>query len=487
MRSRRMLIVLAAIVMLVTGAAPAAEASAPYESYNYNYWRDAVPSPEAYMPSRSITGEALGIGNFLEPSDMYAAENGNVYLLDRGNNRIVVTDRNWKLKNVIAGFDNNGKQDSFNKPEGLFVAADGTIYVADTENKRVVMLHANGQLAGIIEKPQSDILASNFEFVPLKLTVDRAKRVYVVTRGVFEGIVQFDSDGTFIGFVGTNKVQPNAADYAWRLYATKAQRAKMVLFIPTEFSNVDIDSKGFVYATNIDPGSDTPVKRISPSGDDVLKRYGYFPVKGDIRYRQMGNDGGPSQLVDVKVRDAGMYSVLDSFRSRIFTYDEEGNLLYEFGGKGNQLGTFKLPVAIEAIGDRVVVLDQGRGRIVEFRPTAFGSAVNKAVALHNDGQDQEAVKVWQQVLKLNSNYDIAYIGIGKSYLMEKRNKEAMTYFKLGMDRKDYSVAYKRYRREVIKEHFGQAMTVVLVIALTSWTAWMAARYRRRRRLISHEG
>ncbi|PWW07450.1 hypothetical protein DFQ01_102344 [Paenibacillus cellulosilyticus] len=485
MRSRRMLIVLAAIVMLVSGAAPTAAASAPYESYNYNYWEDAVPSPEAYLPSRSITGEGLGIGNFLEPSDMYAA-NGSVYVLDRGNNRIVVMDSNWKLKTVIKSFDNNGKQDGFNKPEGMFVADDGTLYIADTENKRVVMLHSDGQLAGIIANPKSDILASNFDFVPLKLTVDRAKRVYVVTRGVFEGIVQFDSDGSFIGFVGTNKVQPNAADYAWRLYATKAQRAKMVLFIPTEFSNVDIDKKGFVYATNIDPGSDTPVKRISPSGDDVLKRYGYFPVKGDIRYRQMGNDGGPSQLVDVKVRDNGMYSVLDSLRSRIFTYDEEGNLLYVFGGKGNQLGTFKLPVAIEAMGDRMAVLDQGRGRIVEFKPTAFGSSVNQAVALHNDGQDQAAVEVWQQVLKLNSNYDIAYIGIGKSYLMEKRNKEAMTYFKLGLDRKDYSVAYKRYRREVIKEHFGQAMTVIMVIALASLAAWMMVRFRRRRRLISHE-
>jgi NHL repeat. len=486
MRSRRMLIVLAAIVMLVSGAASASAASAPYESYNYNYWRDAVPSPEAYMPSRSITGENLGIGNFLEPSDMYST-NGNVYVLDRGNNRIVVMDSKWKLKRVISEFDNNGKQDGFNKPEGLFAATDGSIYVADTANKRIVILNAEGKLAGIIQDPKSDILASNFEFVPLKLTVDRAKRVYVVTRGVFEGIVQFDSDGTFIGFVGTNKVQPNAADYAWRLYSTKAQREKMVLFIPTEFSNVDIDSKGFVYATNIDPGSDTPVKRISPSGDDVLKRYGYFPVKGDIRYRQLGVDGGPSTLVDVKVRDNGMYSVLDSLRSRIFTYDEEGNLLYVFGGKGNQLGTFKLPVAIEAIGERMAVLDQGRGRIVEFTPTKFGSSVNKAVALHNDGQDQAAVKVWQEVLKLNSNYDIAYIGIGKSYLMEKRNKEAMTYFKLGLDRKDYSVAYKRYRREVIKEHFGQAMTVVLVIALASCTAWMVTRYRRRRRLISHEG
>jgi len=480
-----MLIVLAAVVLLVSGAVPAA-AAVPYENYNYNYWRDAVPSPEAYLPSRSITGVSLGIGDFLEPTDLFATKEDGVYLLDTGNNRIVVMDRDWRLLSVIAGFEHDGKPDGFNKPEGMFVDSEGTIYVADTGNKRIVALKADGRLAGVIRDPQSDILPSGFEFVPIKLTVDRAKRVYAVTRGVFEGIVQFDSDGTFLGFVGTNRVRPNASDYAWRFLSTKAQRSQGVLFIPTEFSNVDIDAKGFIYATNIDPGSQTPVKRISPSGDDVLKRYGYFPVAGDVRYRLAGADGGPSKLIDIKVREGGTYSVLDSLRGRVFTYDEEGNLLYIFGGKGNQLGTFKLPAAVEAIGERMAVLDRARGRIVEFAPTRFGAAVNKATALHADGQDQAAVEAWREVLRLNGNYDVAYIGIGKSYLLEKRNKEAMHYFKLGMDRKDYSVAFKRYRREVMKAHFGQALSALLLVALAAAAAYVLRRYRIRRGSVSHE-
>lgn len=50
----------------------------------------------------------------------------------------------------------------------------------------------------------------------------------------------------------------------------------------------------------------------------------------------------------------------------------------------------------------------------------FGTHVNEAVALHYQGEDTEAVHIWQEVLKLNANYDIAYIGIGKSLLMEKK-------------------------------------------------------------------
>ena len=46
----------------------------------------------------------------------------------------------------------------------------------------------------------------------------------------------------------------------------------------------------------------------------------------------------PSWL-PVVVRNQGIYSILDSVRGRIFTYDHEGNLLYIFGGLGSQEGT----------------------------------------------------------------------------------------------------------------------------------------------------
>lgn len=52
---------------------------------------------------------------------------------------------------------------------------------------------------------------------------------------------------------------------------------------------------------------------------------------------------GASRIIDVVVREKGIYSVIDSTRGRIFTYDHEGNLLYIFGGIGSQEGTFDTP------------------------------------------------------------------------------------------------------------------------------------------------
>jgi DNA-binding beta-propeller fold protein YncE len=467
------------VSLLVLQSTPAS-ASAPYESYNYNYWKEAVPSPAPYLPQRAITGRDLGIGDFQEPSDMYITDQGYVYIADSGNKRIVCLDPNWKLLRVLSTFDHQGKKDAFNNPSGVFAGRDGMLYVADTNNHRVVVISPEGKLKRIIQNPKSEVLPGDFKFVPLKVTADNANRVYVVAQGIYEGIMQFDEQGNFIGYVGTNKVQRNYADYFWRMISTKAQKAQMVLFIPTEFSNVDIDAKGFVYATNIDPGSQEPIKRLNPSGEDVLKRFGYFEVKGDIRYSTFGANSGPSKMVDIKVREGGMYSVVDSLRGRIFTYDDEGNLLYVFGAKGTQLGTFKTPVAIDRAGENLAVLDRGKSNIVLFEPTAFGNRVNKAVEQHYNGDDDKAVESWKEVLRLNSNYDIAYIGIGKSLLIQKRNEEAQEYFKLGMERKNYSVAYKRYRREVMKEYFGTFLTILVCggLALLVWR--MGKSWRRKR-------
>ncbi|MFC5528735.1 gluconolactonase [Cohnella yongneupensis] len=470
--------IVAGVVLL--SSAPTANASAPYESYIYNYYAEAVAIPAPYLPSKSISGTDFGAGSFKEPKDMYVSKEGLIYVLDSGNNRIVVADSDWKLVRILTEFDNNGKTDGFNNPEGIFVK-DDRIYVADTENQRVVVLSTEGMLIRVIQKPQSDVLPQSFAFYPRKITVDNANRVFVIARGIFEGIMQFDEQDRFIGYVGTIKIKSNPTDLLWRKFATKAQREKMALYVPTEFASVDIDSKGFVYATNIDPGSDVPIKRLNPSGEDVLKRYGNLPVKGDVRFPIYGAMNGPSKLTDIKVLDNGKYIALDSLRGRLFTYDGEGNMLYMFGGMGNQLGTFKSPAAVEAIGDSIVVLDRGAARIVLFETTEFGQKVNDAVAYHYNGDEDNAANAWREVLRLNANYDIAYIGIGKALLMEKRSGEAISYFKQGMNRKYYSTAFKQHRKELMKENVGTFLTS-LVILLLAWIAFKIWRTWRRRRI-----
>lgn len=457
MKTKALLLILAAF-LLFAGLSPQPAQAAPYEGYTYNYWGESVKSPIAYLPSRAITGLEAGTGAWQSPMDLFATDDGLLYILDSGNGRIVVLNEKWEIVREIQGFQNNGKEDGLRNPEGIFVTAAGQIYVADTDNRRIVELNGDGTFVREIGAPQSDVISDTFEYFPRKVIVDKAGRIYVVGRGVYEGLVEFDSDGNFTGFMGTNRVQFDPIDLFWKTVSTKEQREKMIRFIPLEFNNVDVDEDGFIYTTTADKKTLSPVKRLNPSGIDVLRVNGELYPIGDFSLNR-------SNFIDIDVSGNGVYRTLDSTRGRVFTYNEDGNLLYVIGQLGNQLGTFRNPVAVESYSDAIYVLDRDLGRITEFKATKFGRLVGEANSLYSSGKHDEAALLWQEVLRLDANYEMAYVGIGKSMLRQGEYKDAMTYLRLGNDREYYSKALTKYRREYMREYFGAYMTGAIALFL----------------------
>lgn len=250
---------------------------------------------------------------------------------------------------------------------------------------------------------------------------------------------------------------------------TEVQKAKLDRFLPTSFTNVTLNDKNFIYATaqSREESTENMIQLINPKGIDVLKRNGYHPPMGDVIYVKTIDNyviNGPSSLVDVAVGKHGIYSVLDNKRSRIFTYDAEGNLLYINGDEGQQSDKFSRGVALTYYGENLMVLDAG-GTIVIYSPTEFGESVNKAVELHSIGEFEEAANVWREVLRLNTNYEVAYNGIGKYHLRAGNYKDAMESFKLGHDQYYYSKAFVAYRNEIIKNNFGLIMFGMLVVMI----------------------
>lgn len=464
MIKRALYSLLAGVLLVTSPGMPVQAEDLPYDTYNYDYRENVVMTPAAYVPTGSITGQDLGITGFVEPQDLCVAPDGNIYVADTKNSRIVVLDHNMtEVVRVIDSFVREGAEDGFRMPQGVCVSENEQLYVADTDNKRIVVLTPEGEFVKIIDNPQSEILEENFDFTPLKVTVDYADRVYVIAKNAFEGILVFESDGQFTGYFGTIQVKITLWEKFWRKLASKEERSRQQLFIPTEFTGIDIDSDGFVYASNIDSEGVQGVRRLNPKGEDVIIKGDSQNLGGDLSFGIYGEYGGPSEFIDVVYREKGIYSLLDRKRGRIFTYDREGNLLYVFGGLGSQRGTFNTPIAIEVVDDKIIVLDSLQGAILSFGETEYGSLINDAVALRYDGDEALAIEKWEAVLKLDENNELANTGMGKAYLTAGDNKAAMHYLKLGMNRKYYSIAFKRYRNEILKENLSLIMTVVIVL------------------------
>lgn len=442
----------------------------PYDSYNYDYWENIVFTPAPYVPSGSISAVTLELDkNFSNPQDICVAPNGDLYIADTGNNRvIIVSGEDHQVKRIITTFDNNGATDSFSSPTGVCVSKKEQLYVADRENKRIVVLDESDRVIRIVENPQSDVLGADFVFKPLKITVDYADRVYCIAQNMFQGIMVFEIDGNFSGFFGTIDVKLSLWEKFWKKVSTKEERSNQTLYIATEFTGIDIDEDGFVYATNIDSTGEQGVRRLNPRGEDVIKKGKNGNVGGDIWNSSSGAYSGTSQITDVVYRGHGIYSLLDRKRGRIFTYDHEGNLLYIFGGLGTQEGTFNTPTAIEQWENGLLVLDANRGEIYKFSPTEYGSLINEAVALRHDGDESQAVDLWARVLELDENNELANSGIGKAYLSAGDNKTAMKYLKIGMNRDYYSIAFKRYRSELLRTYLAPALTGIVVLLVAMW-------------------
>ena len=103
-------------VLLLTGSTALA---LPYRSYIYDAYKEPVYAPDVYVPSKVINGNTLGVGDFNEPSDIFY--NGKFYIVDSLNNRIVITDKEFKSAKVLSEFRNGGRLDKLNKPSNILL------------------------------------------------------------------------------------------------------------------------------------------------------------------------------------------------------------------------------------------------------------------------------------------------------------------------------------------------------------------------------
>ena len=457
-------------LLLVALSVTAFAETLPYENYTYSEKDGSVIlNPDAYVPATVIYGTDWPTKPLLAPSDMDTDKNGEFYILDAGNARVVVLDEklSYKAEFSLNRTDASGEEIKPNAPKGITVFED-SFYICDTAGGRILIYSkTDGELIGKIDAPTSRLLGEDFMFQPTKVAVDSKGNLYVVSNGTFEGIINMDPEGEFKGFFGTNKVTSSAWDIFWRKFSSVKQRKTMEQLIPQDFSSIDLDADGFFLITTYTVQNDSMVKKVNQGGVNILRSKSNVAIAGDPAKVMKGTLSGNSSFIDISSGPHKIYACLDRTRGRVFCYNNEGYLLYSFGTLAAQTGGFKTPVAVSYLsGSDIAVLDGENSSVTVFTATEYGETINLGVEDYNDLEYEAAAEHWEKVLTLNRNYQLAADMMGRYYFSGGDYKTAMTYFERTDNREMYSEAKEALRTAWVYENsWIIVMTVVLVLLL----------------------
>ncbi|MCR4902086.1 MAG: hypothetical protein K6A23_04445 [Butyrivibrio sp.] len=417
-------------------------AETPYKTYTVDGYGSVQETQTAYLAYETIT--KFGDKFLSSPSDICVTDDGEIYVADTGNARIVVGDLEGnEIKTIGEG--------TLVTPKGVFVTEDKHIYVADRDAQAVFEFDPDGGLLNTYTKPDSPLYGDDLTFLPIKLVVNDAGIMYVICESNTNGIVEISpaEGGTFLGYFGTNFASTSFQTILYRAILTDEQRAKMVSNIPATPDNLGIDAKGLIYT--VTRGDDAQaLKRLNIAGTNLIDSI----------------ERGPDIPSAVAAGNHDNVYVADQ-QGYIYEYNNEGELIYVFGGLDDGTQRVGLSTLVTAINvdteDRIYILDSDKCQIQVYEPTEFTQLLHEALYLYSKGRYTESKAPLEEVLKMNSMFDYANKAMGRAYFQEENYEMALKYAKLAKDYEGYSDAYWEVRNQWLKKNIVTA--ILFIVAL----------------------
>lgn len=112
----------------------------------------------------------------------------------------------------------------------FFLTKSGEVYIADTGAKTVFRFkkvnETKYEFVRRYDRPTAPIFAdTNYE--PSKVAVDSGNNLYIVSEGVYAGIIQLANSGDFLGYFASNKSKLTPQQVFLKIIYTKEQEKKL--------------------------------------------------------------------------------------------------------------------------------------------------------------------------------------------------------------------------------------------------------------------
>jgi NHL repeat len=294
--------------------------TAPEYTLKYEARDGDHDTPSALTP---FGGAGPGPGQLQRPQGIAVDPGGNIWVVDRNNNRVQKFDPTGKFLLQFGGFGEANGQ--FNDPRGIAISKFGTVWVSDIGNKRVQAFNSDGEY---LRKITTGLV------MPYGLATGPAEVIWVSDPGTGQ-VSKFSGSGAFIEKVrGTATSPTGSAD----------------LYYPVGLAT---DKDGNLW--------------VADSGNSKIKKYS---SNGSF-LTQFGTTGiGAGQLklpLYIAIAPSGNLLITEELTNRVQVFQPNGVFLRQFGsaGAGNDQLTEARGIAMGQ-SNTALVADAGNHRIVKW-------------------------------------------------------------------------------------------------------------------------
>lgn len=435
------------LLLLLLTPCLTAQAATPFRTYTQGTERNLVETQTAYEPVRTMI--RFGDETLKLPQDLRMGPDGNLYIADNGNKRILVIDTEGNFIREIVDKKN------MKSPMGVFVDDDLNVYVADEKARAVLVYDKNGDFVMEYVKPTHQLFGETAPYVPQKVVLDKRGNLYIVSKGNTNGIVQISpvGGGEFLGYYGANASRISLLTHMRRFLFGENSSAVGEI-VPISVKNLTIDQKGMVY-TVTEAGDESSLRRLNVAGKSTMTPEWWIELNSAVAVNSSNS---------IFTANANGY---------IMEYTAEGDLLFMFGTNDTQseqrIGMFKSVTGLVVTDDYTIyVLDANLNSIQVLKPTEFTDLVHQAFTLFQEGKYAESKAPWTEVLRMNSLFTYASTGLGEALYREGHYEEAMEAFRNGGYRQGYSDAWWEQRSNLLHSN----MSTVIYVAVAVIVLWV---------------